>query len=662
MARKSVLKLFERSSRGQARWPAWSYLRLANPILFVPMVLFFLQGAAAQSPAGGAAQSQDSQSAVASQGALPDYSANPKWFPNVISSYRQQRVPAADLDNTKSLSEMIHDGKIELSLSQFAAAVVENNLTLAEDRYNNYFAQADLLRTKSGQAARGVSAANVSIPNALSSGAIGTGVGFVGALAGGIGGVGSITGSGKSLTLGPRGVFDPAFLFNFSWDRTVSPLNTLVVAGSPVVTTNTSFYDFGYEQAFPTGTSFSVDLANERQNSTQQSLVYNPDVITRMSVSVVQQLTNGFGVTVNRRFQTVARNDIEITKQWFLQQVDTLLAQAEDSYWNVVAAQDQVKSTQQALQAAQQLYENNKMKVEVGTLAPLDVVTAQSQVASSQRDLIVAQTNLQEQELALKYFFSKKITDEIGDAEIVATDPLPEPQDADVPPLDDALATGARNRPEVPQAEKNVLNDQVAVKVSQRSLKPTFNVFGFFATAGLNGNQLISTPGGVPIVLAGGLAQELNQLVNFRAPEYAFGFNLTIPIKNRSALADNARSSLQEQQAEIALRSTEKQVSLEVRSARINLLQDKAQVAAGVAAVDLSRQTLEAEQKKLAAGLSTPYNIILDQRNLLQAQLAEVQARAIYANALVEMARSTGVIREKSHIEPEDAFRGKIVR
>ena len=147
-----------------------------------------------------------------SQGALPDYSANPKWFPNVISSYKQQRVPAADLDNTKSLSEMIHDGKIELSLSQFAAAVVENNLTLAEDRYNNYFAQADLLRTKSGQAARGVSAANVSIPNALSSGAIGTGVGFVGALAGGIGGVGSITGSGeKPHSPGPAASSIPHF-------------------------------------------------------------------------------------------------------------------------------------------------------------------------------------------------------------------------------------------------------------------------------------------------------------------------------------------------------------------------------------------------------------------------------------------------------------------
>ncbi len=635
---------------------------MPNAVLFVPMVLFFVQGAVAQTPAGGAAQSQNSQPAAASQRDLPDYSADPKWFPHVISSYKQQRVPAADLNNTTSLSEMIHDGKIELSLSQFAAAVVENNLTLAADRYNNYFAQADLLRTKSGQAARGVSAANVGIPPALSSGAIGAGVGTVGGQTGGVGSVGAITGSARSVTLGPRGVFDPAFLFNFSWDRTASPLNTLVVAGSPVVTTNTAFFDFGYQQAFPTGTSFSVDLANERQKSTQQSLIFNPDVITRLSVSVVQQLTNGFGLTVNRRFETVARNDIEITKQWFLQQVDTTLAQAEDSYWNLVSAQEQVKATQQELQAAQQLYENNKMQEEVGTLAPLDVVTAQSQVASSQRDLIVAQTNLQEQELALKFFFSKKITDAIGDAEIVATDPLPDPQDADVPPLEEAISTGARNRPEVPQAEKNLLNDEVALKVSQKSLKPTFNVFGTFASGGISGNQLISTPGGVPIVLTGGLGRELNQVVNFRAPEYAIGFALTIPIKNRSALADNARASFSERQDKIALQSTENQITLEVRSARISLIQDKAQVTAGVAAVDLSRQTLDAEQKRLAAGLATPYNIILDQRNLLQAQLAEVQARAIYANALVEMARSTGVIREKSNIEPEDALRGKIVR
>jgi len=658
MASRTASK-FPLPCRVQERRPARQCLRLAQALLLALVVLSGVEGAFAQT--SGPAQSQSSPTAAASQSTAPDYSADPKWFPNVISTYRPQQVPPADLNNSSSLSGLIHDGKIELSLVQFAAAVVENNLTLASDRYDNYFAQADLLRTKAGQAARGVAAAGASVPDALSSGALGAGVGNAGGQFGNIGSFGAITGSAKSLTLGPRGVFDPTFSFSFSFDHTSSPLNTLVVAGTPVVANNTVFFDLGYQQAFPTGTSFGVDLANQRQSSTQQSLIYNPDLINRLTVSVVQQLTNGFGLTVNRRFQTVARNDIQITREWFLQQVDATLAQAEESYWNLVAAQEQVKATQQELQAAQQLYENNKRQQEVGTLAPLDVVTAQSQVASSQRDVIVAQTNLQEQELALKFFFSKKITDAIGDAEIVATDALPDPQDADVPPLEEAVADGVRNRPEIPQAEKNVLNDQIAVKVSTSGLKPTFNVFGFFATGGISGSQQILIPGST-VLANGGWGSVWNQLVTFKSPEYAFGFALTIPIRNRSALADNARASLLERQAEVSLQSTENQIGVEVRSARINLIQDKAQVTAATAAMDLSRQTLEAEQKKLAAGLSTPYNIILNQRNVLQAQLAEVQARATYANALVEMERSTGVIREKSHIDADDALRGKIVR
>jgi outer membrane protein len=187
-------------------------------------------------------------------------------------------------------------------------------------------------------------------------------------------------------------------------------------------------------------------------------------------------------------------------------------------------------------------------------------------------------------------------------------------------------------------------------------------VFGFFATAGLSGNQLISTPGGVPIVLPGGVGQELNQFIHVKYPEYAFGFALTIPIKNRSALADNARAGMLEQQSEISLQRTQNQIGVEVRSANISLMQAKAIVAAASSAVDFSRQSLDAERKKLAAGLSTPYNVILAQRNLLGAELAEVQARATYANALVEMERSMGVLLEKSHIDPEDALRGRIAQ
>ena len=556
---------------------------------------------------------------------------------------------------------MIQDGKLELSLAQLAAAVVENNLNLAVDRYFNYSAQADLLRAKGGQAARGVNPVGATIPDALFSAAIGAGVGNVAGL-GGIGVTGSISGLTRTLTLQPRGAYDPTFIFNFSWDRTASPLNTLVVAGSPVVTTDTAFYQFGWQQAFTSGTSFSVQISNQRQYSTQQSLIYDPDVITRMSVNVVQQLTNGFGFTFNRRFQIVARNDIKIARNWFLQQVNTTLTQAEDSYWDLVSAQEQVKAMQEALEAAQKLYEDNKTQERLGALASLDVVSARTQVASAQRDLIVAQGNFQQQELALKMFFSREITDALGDAQIVATDPLPSPQDSDIPPLDEALSASVRNRPEVSQAQGNVMNEQLAVKVTQNFLKPTFNVFGLFASAGLNGDQLITTPGGSPILLNGGVGQELSQFINFRYPEYAVGFSLTIPIRNRSALADNARASLLERQAEISYQRTENQIGMEVRSASIRLMQAKAETTAAESVVDLSKESLDAEQKRDAAGLSTPYDVILAQRNLLDAQLTEVQARVTYAKALVEMERSTGVLLEKSHVDVEGALQGRIAR
>lgn len=620
--------------------------RAAEFILAVAIILIAAQGAPGQT----------------SQPKTPDYSANPKWFPHVLSSYKPQPTPALDLNNPKSLSDMIRDGKIELSLQQLAAAVIENNLSLAVDRYNNYFAQADLLRTKAGQAARGVQSVGVVIPDALFSSAIGAGVGGGGGFAGGLGGTGGITASPRTLTVSPRGGFDPTLTASFSWDRTSSPLNTVVVAGSPVVTTNTTFFSFGYQQAFTTGTSFSVDLANERQSSTQRSLIYDPAVITRMSVIAVQQLTSGFGRAFNRRFQTVARDNIEFVREWFLQQVNATLAQAEDSYWNLVSAQEQVKATQQALEAAQRLYENNKRQAEIGTLAPLDVVSAQSQVASTQRNLIVAQTNLQQEELTLKTFFSKQITEAMGEAHIVATDPLPTPQETDILPLDEALATAARNRPEITEAEAILRNNQTAVKVTQNFIKPTLNVFGLFATAGLSGNQLVSTAGGIPILIRGGVGQELSQFIHVKYPEYSIGFSLTIPIKNRSALADNARASLQERQSEISVQNTQNQIGVEVRTASISLMQTKAAVTAAASAVEFSRQSEDAEEKKRAAGLSTPYNVILAQRNLLEAQLTEAQARASYANALVEMERAMGVLLEKSHIDPEDAVRGHITQ
>src|SRR5262249_38425961 len=159
--------------------------------------------------------------------------------------------------------------------------------------------------------------------------------------------------------------------------------------------------------------------------------------------------------------------------------------------------------------------------------------------------------------------------------------------------------------------------------------------------------------GGPRIIQAGGLARELTQFVHFKYPEYAVGFAVTIPVKNRSAQADNTRAQLDERQAETSLKKTTNQVGMEGRNAIIGLGQGKAQVASARQAVVLNQRNVDAGEKKLAAGMATSYDVILLQRDLLAAQVAEVQAHASYAKARVEMDRAQGVILDKNHVTLE---------
>ena len=147
--------------------------------------------------------------------------------------------------------------------------------------------QTDVLRASAGSAARGFSGAT--IPLGLSAGALGTGVNTA-VTGGGVGNAGGISGGGGAVNIGPVGTFDPTINYNFSWDRTSSPLNSLVVAGVPSVTTYSTSYSGSYTQLLPTGTSYFVSLNGLRSSSTQQSLLFNPDVASRMSMGFNQPL------------------------------------------------------------------------------------------------------------------------------------------------------------------------------------------------------------------------------------------------------------------------------------------------------------------------------------------------------------------------------------
>jgi outer membrane protein len=598
---------------------------------------------------------------------LKDYSKGPGWVRNFTAPYKPQVIPPISLENSPRIENLIHDGKLELSLADALALAIENNLDISVQRQVVPMAQTDLLRTQAGSAARGFSGAT--IPLGLSAGALGLGVSTAVA-GGGVGNAGGITGGGGAVDIPPVGTFDPTINFNFSWDRTTAPLNTTVVAGVPAVTAYSTSYSGSYTQLLPSGTSYFVSLNGLRSSSTQQSLLFNPAVATRMSVGFNQPLLSGLGLKPNQRFLLVARNNEKISGEIFRNQLTQTIVQVENAYWDMAQFQENVKVAEQSLAAAQRLYEDNKIQVDIGALTRLDVVSAQSAVAASERDLVVARTNLQIQETQLKNILSKRMDPDLEAAQIVTTDLLPEPRNSDIPALQEALADAYRNRTDLQIAEVNVQNEEISTQFTANNLLPTGNIFSQYAAAGLQGNCIVlgkatcnSTSNPPPGTLfPAGVGGSLSQMIDAAYPEQSVGLSLILPIKNRAAQADNLRAQLETQQTQISLQRLRNQVELTVRQAMIGLVQGKAQVEAAHQAVLLAQQVLDAEQQKLALGASTSYTVILRQRDLTTAQYAEVQAVDAYAKALVAMNQARGGMLERNGMTFDDALRGIITK
>src|SRR3989442_2474274 len=395
---------------------------------------------------------------------LPNYIMGPTWFPTVLKPYQPGLVKPPVMENSPRVHDLIRNGKLRLSMSDALALALENNLDIALQRFLHPIAEADVLRASSGQAARGIPGAL--FPSGLNQGALGVGVNqFQGA--GGVGSAGGISGGGGAVQIPQVGTFDPSVSINFSLDRTSSPLNTLQVAGVPQVSTTSTAFSSSYTQLFPTGTSFTYNLNGIRQNSTQQFLLYNPAIISRFTVGINQPLLEGRGYLPNKRFIMVAGNNMRTSDELLRQQVTATVVQVENSYWNLAAASEAILAAERTLEVAQRLDDDTKGKLEVGTVAAIEMASTGSAVAAAQRDLIVAQTDFQLQQAQFKRLLSKRTDPELDAATVDTTDELPEPNQRDVPELKTALAAALEERPELPIAQQDLANQDISARFTQ---------------------------------------------------------------------------------------------------------------------------------------------------------------------------------------------------
>src|SRR5438105_5362052 len=307
-------------------------------------------------------------------------------------------------------------------------------------------------------------------------------------------------------------------------------------------------------------------------------------------------------------------------------------------------------------------------------MAPIEVTQAENEVASRNQNLILAQTNLQLQELLVKNAITRNLSDPVlAAARVIPTDTMNVPAQEPVQPIQDLINDAAAHRPELAEARIDMTNRGISRKSASNALLPTADLVAWYGASALAGTQNPLTP-----VCSGGQTPETANCLFANSlprrgfnnafatlftndfPDYAVGFNITIPIRNRAAQADQIRSELEFRQAQLRLQQLQNQISIEVRNAQFALQQNRARVEAATKSRDLAQHTFEIEQKKYALGASTSYQVLQAQRDLAQAESNRVAAMSAYEKSRVELDRVTGLTLTHNGIEIADAERGRV--
>ena len=617
--------------------------------------------------------------------ALPvlDFAKPASHFPNPIAPYRPRYLPPPNLANTPRIDQVMHDGKLYLSLNDAVALALENNLDVAIARYNLNIADTDVLRSKAGAAILGV-------PVGIVQNTPGGGVGGIGASAGastggtslGAGGIGAGTNGLVSSTLGQGPLitsFDPILTGTLQMDRSYQ-LSTSAFNGVPVLNGNTGTANFAYQQGFSWGTNVSVGFNNSHQTNNIPFTTFSPLVTSSLQFRLTQHLLQGFGIPANSRFIHIAKNNRELSDVAFRLQVITTVDQIENLYWDLVYAYENARVQNESLTFAQKTLSDTKKQVEIGSLAPIEVVRAQSTVAQDQQLVTTAQTNLQLEQLLMKNALTRTLKDPtLATAEVIPTSTMDIPQQEAVVPTEDLINDALRHRAELVESRIDLNSREFSNKAVRSALLPTLDLFAYYSGSGLGGDLKpglsLCTPGENPITTGCavvppefqnsrvvGYNTALDNLVTSAAPDKGLGLQLNIPIRNRAAQSLQVRSELEYRQAQMRLQQIENQVGIEVRNAQYAVQQNRASVDSAKAAVELARQSLDAEQKKYQFGTSTATLVLQYQSQLATSESTLVNATVAYEKSRLELDRATGTLLDHAGISLDDAARGQIKR
>jgi len=572
-------------------------------------------------------------------------------------------VSPAKLSNSARIESLVRAGNLYLSAQDVIALALENNIDIAIQRYGPFLTREVLRRAQSGGFLRTVGLPIYAGPQSVS--LEGVNVNAVGLAESGSG-VGSGGGIVAQIGTTPPSL-DP-YLFGYvQFQHQTAPQSNTLLNETAALVNDSQFIEFGYGQSFVTGTNAQLTYESYRSNVNSPANALNPYTQGYLDLYITQNLLQGLHIGVNNRNIRVAKNNMKVTDLQLRLQVITTVSAVLNLYWDLVSFIEDLHIKEKAVEVAQKLYDDNKNQVALGTLPAIEVTRAAAELSSSKEGLLLAQTNVAQQETVLKNAISRNgaVDSWLDDVHIIALDHIVVPEHEDLKPAAELIQQALAHRPEVEQTRINLESSTINIRGTRDALLPTLQGFAELTNNGLTGvaNALANGSGGaVDPYLVGGYGNLIDQILRRNFPNYSAGFSLNIPFRNRQAQADYVTDQLNLRQSELLLQRTVKQVRVDVKNAVIVLQQARARYESASATRALAQQSLEAEQTRFKFGQSTIPLVVQAQRDLALDQSAEVQSMANYTHAKVAFDEAVGQTLEANGISMEEAASGKVAR
>jgi len=420
-------------------------------------------------------------------------------------------------------------------------------------------------------------------------------------------------------------------------------LPTSTLNGGTKVNNGTRTYNFGLSQNVNKfGGAYTVNWTNSRVETSNSFATVNPSFQTNLLAAYTQPLLRGFKIDNTRQQLLININNQDISEENVRATVAQTLANVRNAYWDLVFAQSAVDVAQRALELADKLVEDNQARVEVGTLAPLDIVQAQSEAATRRQNLAAAEATAQTAELALKRYIVSGTDDPMWRQTLRPVDlPALEPLTTDI---ETAIRTALANRTDIINARKNLDSNDITVNYYANQALPALDLNASYGAAGLGGTQIRRSGSGIDSIVVGtvpgGYLDALSAITNRAYPTWNVSATFTYPIGASQAEAQQVRAKIQRTQAQTRLRSMEVSIAAEVANAALTVTSNLKRVEAATAARELAQKRLEAEQSKFDVGMSTNFFVVQAQRDLRDAANTELRALADYRKSLVNFERS----------------------